>query len=120
MAGLTSRPLKSIVNSVSSTWLGLGLGLGYGFGFGLGEEREEHRQHHGHPNPNHLTRVRSTASIMATPLERQTIPSAELIVAATMLTRQSPATNIPAAAGPGQREEGSDQSGASWRRPLIG
>ena len=56
----------------------------------------------------------------AAPLERHTIPSAELIVAATMLTRQSPATNIPAAAGPGQREEGSDQSGASWRRPLIG
>eukprot|EP00964_Phaeocystis_antarctica_P158329 scaffold128935_cov39-Phaeocystis_antarctica.AAC.2 len=45
---------------------------------------------------------------MATPLERQTIPSAELIVAATMLTRHSPATNMPAAAGPGQREAGSD------------
>ena len=40
VAGLTSRPLKSMVNSVRSTWLGLGVGLG--LGLGLGEEREEH------------------------------------------------------------------------------
>ena len=64
--------------------------------------------------------VSSTASIIATPLERHTIPRAEVIVAATMLTKHKPTTNMAAAAGPGQREDGNDQSGASWRNPVMG